>query len=28
VIVIGLIIGLMDMISSWVLIDLLGRALR
>jgi preprotein translocase subunit SecE len=28
VIVIGLIIGLMDMVSSWVLIDLLGRALR
>jgi len=28
VVVIGLIIGLMDLISSWVLIDLLGRALR
>jgi preprotein translocase subunit SecE len=28
VVIIGLIIGLMDMISSWVLIDLLGRALR
>jgi preprotein translocase subunit SecE len=28
VIVIGLIIGLMDMISQWLLINLLGRALR
>jgi preprotein translocase subunit SecE len=28
VIVIGLIIGLMDVISSWVLIDLLGRIFR
>jgi preprotein translocase subunit SecE len=28
VIVIGLIIGIMDRISSWVLIDFLGRALR
>jgi preprotein translocase subunit SecE len=28
VIIIGLIIGLMDMISQWVLIDLLDRALR
>jgi preprotein translocase subunit SecE len=28
VIVIGIIIGLMDVVSSWVLIDLLGRIFR
>jgi preprotein translocase subunit SecE len=28
VVIIGLIIGVMDIISSWVLIDLLGRLLR
>ena len=28
VVIIGLIIGVMDIISSWLLIDLLGRLLR